>query len=314
MKPIVTLTLNSSVDVQWEVEDMVPIRKLRASSPLQFAGGGGINVSRVIKTLGGQSIAIHTAGWYTGHFFRELIEAQGLLTRTIPISGRTRTSATVFERSTGQEFRVTPPGPELSETEWQACLNALFDHECDLVVLTGSLPLGVPNDFYGRAAHKAKERGQRVILDTSGVALFEALKEGVYLAKPNLNELEHLVGRRASEMKDREDICRQIIDEGKAEVVALTMGEDGALLVSNAGVTRLTTPKVDVKSAVGAGDSFVGGMTLGLALDWPLDDAFALGVATGTATVLTVGTELCRREDVERLYKEIHGKPLALQG
>ncbi|MDX9860830.1 MAG: 1-phosphofructokinase family hexose kinase [Rhodospirillales bacterium] len=312
MKPVTTLTLNSSVDVQWEVDDMVPVRKLRASSPTQFPGGGGINVSRVIKTLGGQTVAIHTAGGYTGQFLRELVEAQGMLTRTIPIAGSTRISATVFERQTGQEFRITPAGPELTEKEWRTALDALFDYDTDYIVLTGSLPPGVPADYYGQAARLAKERGIRVILDTSGRALFESLKEGVYLIKPNLRELEHLAARKASTLKDQEEISRQIIDEGKAQVVALTLGEDGALLTWKEGTRRMSTPKVEVKSAVGAGDSFLAGMTLGLAQGRPLDEAFALGLAAGTATVLTAGTELCLREDVERLYEGIMGRPLKL--
>jgi len=313
MKPITTLTLNSSVDVQWEVDDMIPVRKLRASSPTQFPGGGGINVSRVIKMLGGQTVAIHTAGGYPGQFLRDLVEAQGLVTRTIPIAGSTRVSATVFERQTGQEFRITPSGPELTENEWRTSLDALFDHDADYIVLTGSLPPGVPTDFYARAARLAKERNIRVILDTSGRALFESLKEGVYLVKPNLHELENLVVRKASSPKDQEEICRQIIDEGRAEVVALTLGEDGALLTWDKGSRRVIPPKVEVKSAVGAGDSFLAGMTLGLAQGRSLEEAFALGLATGTATVLTAGAELCRRDDVARLFEEIFGSPLNLE-
>ncbi len=293
---------------------MVPVRKLRSSAPLQFPGGGGVNVSRVVKTLGGQSIAIYTAGWFTGHFFREMVEAHGLLTRTITISGATRISATVYERSSGQEFRVTPPGPKLTEREWQNCLSALFDYDADYLVLTGSLPLGVPSDFYAQAARLAKQRGVRVVLDTSGMPLFEAIKEGAFLVKPNLRELEHLAARKAVTAEDQEALCRQMIDEGKAEIVALTLGEDGALLVSSEESIRLATPKVEVKSAVGAGDSFVAGMTLGLAQGLSPRDAFALGVATGTATVMTAGTELCRREDVERLYERIAGRPLTLGG
>jgi 6-phosphofructokinase 2 len=312
MQQIVTVTLNSSIDVQWEVDEMVPVRKLRASDPLNFPGGGGINVSRVIKELGGHSIAVFTAGGFTGHFLREMVDTHGLVTRVISIAGPTRASATVFERSTGHEYRVTPPGPELSETEWTRCLDAVFQLDADYLVLTGSLPKGVPHDFYARIAHLAKERGVRVVLDTSGMALFDALKEGVYLVKPNLRELEHLTRRKATRPEDQEVLTRQLVDEGKAEVVALTLGDEGALLMHREGVKRLHTPRVNVKSTVGAGDSFVAGMTYGLALGWTTEDAFTLGVATGTATVLTAGTQLCHREDVERFYEAIGGKPLNL--
>ncbi|MBK8906434.1 MAG: 1-phosphofructokinase family hexose kinase [Rhodospirillales bacterium] len=305
MTNIVTLTLNSSVDVQWDVDEVVPIQKLRSSAPLHFPGGGGINVSRVIRILGGNSIAIHTAGGHTGQQFRGLVEAQGLLTRTIPIQGTTRSSATVFERSTSQEFRVTPPGPVMSEHEWNSFLDAAFEYATDYIVATGSLPIGVPNDFYARVARVAREKGVRVVLDTAGRALFEALKEGVYMVKPNLNELERLAGRRAETDQDQETLCRELIARRGAEIVALTLGADGALLVTPDQSLRLKAPTVDVKSAVGAGDSFVAGLTWGLASGRSSADAFRLAVATGTATVMTAGGELCRRADVDRFYEEI---------
>lgn len=312
MKPIVTLTLNSSVDVQWDVDEMVPVRKLRSSSPYSFPGGGGINVSRVIKTLHGQSIAVFTAGSLTGEFLRELVDLHGLLTRVVPIEEATRVSATAHERSTGHEFRITPPGPHLQESEWQSCLDAVFEFETDYIVATGSLPPGVPNDFYARVSRRAREQGTRVVLDTSGMALFEALKEGAFVVKPNLRELEHLVGRKAPEPEDQESLAREIVNQGKAEVVALTLGPDGALVVSKDDCIRMGSPSVDVKSTVGAGDTFVAALTLGLAQEWRLHDAVTLAVAASTATVMSAGTHLCQREDVERIYQEIRGEPLSL--
>ena len=305
MKPIVTLTLNSSVDVQWEVPEMAHTRKLRSSSGITFPGGGGINVSRVIKTLGGQSICVFTAGSFTGHFLREMVDSIGMITRVVPISDSTRASATVFDDATGREYRVTPPGPTLNENEWKACFDALFDIETDYIVATGSLPGGVPEDFYARVAARAKDRGARMILDTSGPALAAALDEGVFLVKPNLRELQRLMGIDATTPDEQVSLVKRLINEQKAEVVALTLGADGALLGSKNGVIRLKSPDVDVKSAVGAGDSFLAGMAFGLASGRSIEDAFALGLATGTATVLTAGSELCRRSDVERLLPQI---------
>jgi 6-phosphofructokinase 2 len=152
-----------------------------------------------------------------------------------------------------------------------------------------------------------KERGGKVILDTSGRALFDALNEGVYVVKPNQRELENLVGRKASTPTEQEEIAQQLVAQGKAEIVALTLGAEGALLVWKDGIKRLSSPSVEVKSTVGAGDSFVGGLTYGLAYGRSLEDAFTLAVAAGTATVMTAGTELCRKEDVDRLYAELRG-------
>jgi 6-phosphofructokinase 2 len=307
MPRITTLTINPAVDVSWEVEDMVPIRKLRSSSGTVFPGGGGVNVSRVISVLGGESTAVITRGGLTGTLLTELLDDLDLNRRVVKIAGDTRLAATVFERSSAQEFRVTPPGPELTESEWRAFLDTVARLDGDYVVCTGSLPRGVPCDFYARVAAVVKERGAKVILDTSGRALFEALNEGVYAVKPNQRELEHLVGQKASTEKEQEEIARQIIADGKAEIVALTLGAEGALLVWKDGVKRLRSPDVEVKSAVGAGDSFVAGLTFGLAEGRSVEDAFALAVAAGAAAVMTSGTELCRKEDVDRLYAELRG-------
>jgi 6-phosphofructokinase 2 len=309
MPRITTLTVNPAVDISWEVEDMVPIRKLRSSSGTVFPGGGGINVSRVISILGGESTAVLTRGGLTGTLLTELLDDLGLNLnrRVVKIQGYTRLVATIFERSSAQEFRVTPPGPELSEGEWRAFLDTVAKIGGEYVVCTGSLPRGVPSDFYARIAATAKEHGGKVILDTSGRALFDALNEGVYVVKPNQRELENLVGRKVSSPKDQEEMVQRIVTDGKAEIVALTLGAEGALLAWKEGVKRLPSPRVEVKSAVGAGDSFVGGLTYALAGGRSIEEAFTLAVAAGAATVMTAGTELCRKEDVDRLYAELCG-------
>ena len=312
MKSIVTLTLNSSVDVQWEVSELSPTKKLRASPGLTFPGGGGINVSRVIRELGGQSISVFTAGGFAGEYLRQMVDREGLVTRVLQIGGTTRTSATIYDQSTGQEYRVTPPGPDLSEQEWQACFEALFHLGADYIIATGSLPVGVPVDFYARVAKRAKEQGARVVLDTSGPALAAALEEGVHLVKPNLGELRALTGQEPATPKEQEELAHQLIDRGNADVVALTLGADGALLATQRGTHRLASPEVEVKSAVGAGDSFVAGLVYGLARNLTMAEAFALGVATGAATVRTAGTELCHRRDIEELYQATAGKLLVV--
>jgi len=312
MHPIITLTMNSSVDVHYDVGRMESVKKLRASEPLVFPGGGGINVSRVIKELGSHSIAVFTAGGPTGEFLREMLDHFGLLTRVVLIGQDTRISATIYETETGEEFRPTPVGPSLTDAEWQACFDAIFEYDASYIVATGSLPVGVPTDFYARVAEKAKSRGTRVILDTSGDALGAALEVGVYLVKPNLLELQTFTGRDAETPQEQDALARQFVLDGNAEVVVVSLGGDGALMATRDGCLRLAAPNVEVKSAVGAGDSFVAGMTLGLYQGRAIEDAFGLGLATGTATVLTAGSELCHRADVERFYQQITGRRLRL--
>lgn len=310
MRQIMTLTINPSVDIVWEVEEMAPNRKLRSSRGVLFPGGGGINVSRCITELGGESWALITRGGLTGTMLTEMLDEIGVSRRVVKIAGHTRLSGIVYERSAGQEYRVTPPGPKLQEKEWQACLDLVGEMRTEYVVGTGSLARGVPVDFYARVAAAAKDRDAKMILDTSGEALKEALNEGVYLVKPSQSELEKLLGHRAYTEEQQEDLAREIIDAGKAEFVALTLGEDGALLAWKGGSLRLASPKVNVRSAVGAGDTFVGAITYGLSEGRTPQDAFTLAVAAGAASVMRPGTDLCHKEDVDRLYAEIRATQL----
>jgi 6-phosphofructokinase 2 len=305
MKAIVTLTLNPTIDSSCQADEVRPVRKIRTFDERYDPGGGGINAARVIHELGGEAIAVYLAGGLTGQAFNHMVDAIGLAHRAVPISGLTRVAHTVYERSTGLEYRFVPEGPEIHEEEWQACLRELATLDYDYLVASGSLPKGLPDDFYVQVARMAADRGARMVLDTSGKALELALASGVYLVKPNLRELEAAVGRTLREAAEQEAAARQLIAQGGAEIVTVSLGADGALLATGEGCYRLRAPRITPRSAVGAGDSFVAAMTLGLAQGRPPKDAFALAVAAGTAAVLTMGTELCRREDVERIYRQI---------
>lgn len=305
MSQIVTLTINPSVDISWDVDDVVPTRKLRSTGGSVYPGGGGINVSHVISELGGESTAVFTRGGVIGTLLTELLDDYAIDRRVIKVAGDTRLSATVFERSTHDEYRVTPPGPELTEAEWSRVIDVISELDCEYLVCAGSVPAGVPEDLYARIAVIAKERGTKMILDTSGRALIEGLQAGVYIVKPNLREIEHLIGRKAPTPELQEAVAREVIEQGGAEIVALTLGAQGALLVWADGSLRLQSPEVNKRSAVGAGSSFVAGLTYGLATGKSLEDAFRLAVACGTAALVTPGTEMCRRADVERLFADL---------
>jgi 6-phosphofructokinase 2 len=310
MKPIVTLTLNPAIDASCQADEVHPIHKIRTSHERYDPGGGGINVARVIRELGGNVLAVYCVGGLTGEAFDRMVDAAGLVRRVIRIAGLTRVSHTVFERKSGQEYRFVPEGPPLGVDEWQAALAALDPLDADYLVASGSLPQGVPADFYARVAKAMRAKGVRLVLDTSGEALRAALAAGVYLVKPSRGELERLLGRPLREPGALEEAGRSLVDDGAAEIVAVSLGADGALLVTRDECVRLRSPPVKPQSAVGAGDSFVAGVTLGLAEGRPPKEAFALAVATGAATVLTMGTELCRRADVVRLLEQIRAEQI----
>ena len=306
MMPIVTLTLNPAIDGASEAEAVRPTHKIRTTNETYDPGGGGINVTRVIKELGGESVAVYLGGGATGTVLDELLGSRGIARRRIPIQGNTRVAHVVFERSTGLEYRFIPEGPVVLEREWQRCLKALDDIEWDWLVASGSLPRGVPDDVYRRLAERVADRGGHLALDTSGEALRIALDHGgLALVKPSQGEFERYVGRPLTGPQEIGAAAMDLVRAGRAERIAVTMGHEGAVLATADGVEVLPAVPVEVISASGAGDSFVAGMVR--ALSQGLDDAaaFRLGLAAGTAAVMTVGTRLCRREDVETILERI---------
>ncbi len=305
METIVTLTVNPAIDGAAEAEEVRPIRKVRTWGERYDPGGGGINASRVIKELGGSSLAIYLSGGCTGPVLDSLVQSTGLESLRVPIAGHTRVSHTVHEHSSGQEFRFVPQGPLVDESEWRRCLDVLDGCDFRFLLASGSLSRGVPNDFYSQVAQIARRKGAKFILDTSGDALKETLKQQVYLVKPSLGELEGLIGRKLAGPSEQQAAAAKLVAAGMAEIVALTLGRHGAVLATAEGVWQLDGISVETKSAVGAGDTFLAAMTLALVQGKPTVDAFALGVAAGTAAVMTMGTELSRRSDVERIYEQI---------
>lgn len=304
MAPILTVTLSPTIDMASEAEVVRPTHKVRTAQERFDPGGGGINVARVIAMLGGAVEAAYLAGGITGALLDQLVAPTGIEGRPFPIAGATRVSYTVHERSTGLEYRFVASGPEVSVAELEPCLALLRETDSRWIVASGSLPRGLPPETFARMADIAAQRGARFVLDSSGEALAATLdRSRVFLVKPSRGELEQFVGHPLDEMGVRE-AALALVRRGAAEMVAVTLGAGGAVLASKAGITRVPALHVPVRSAVGAGDSFLGAMTFALAADRSPEEALRLAIAAGAAAVLTPGTTLCRREDVLRLYAE----------
>ena len=312
MTDIVTLTMNPAIDVSAAVDRIAPMHKLRCKSARRDPGGGGINVARVARRFGADVTAVYPIGGSVGNLLQRLVVAEGIRSVTVPIAEETREDFTVLEESTGDEYRFVLPGPRLSESEWQDCLNAvvsLRDHP-RFFVASGSLPPGVPEDFYVRANQIARQCGAKLIVDTSGLPLQELLKSGAYLIKPNLRELRELLGMPLVDQDLWIAACRQLVKSGAVEVVALTLGDQGALLVTRDQTLRAYAVPVKPVSTVGAGDSFLGGFVATFALGSEIKEAFRCGVASGSAALLAPGTELCRVSDMERLLDDVRIEPV----
>ena len=306
MNAIWTLTVNPAVDKSTTLEHVTPERKLRCETPRFEPGGGGLNVSRAIRNLGGTSTAAYLAGGPEGSVLRGLLDEERLTQLVLPISGRTRENLIVYESRSGLQYRFGMPGPTLSEADWRGALDTLQQHfgPGDYVVGSGSLSPGVPQDFYAQLARCAKAKGARAVVDTSGEALRAVGNEGVYLLKCNLRELGDFTGKKIDSDRAMEDGARRLRDLGN-DLVLISLGAGGALFGCADGLYRLASPTVPIQSKVGAGDSMVGGTVLALLRGKSPLEAARHGVATGAAAVMTPGTELCRREDVERLLEQV---------
>lgn len=322
MPRIFTLTLNPALDVSTAIDRVEPVHKMRCGQPSRHPGGGGINVARVLHRLGADVTAIYPAGGATGAALTKLLQAEGVPAQVVPIAGETRESFSVHEASTGQDWRFVLPGPTLSEAEVRTCCEALLTAVRDAagdavptrggppsgdawVVASGGLPPGVPESCYADLAREVRALGARFVIDTNGPALAQALAAGVDVFKPSLRELRQLSGQLLPDQASQVAASRHLIDQGQARTVALSLGEQGALLVTADGAWRAAALRVPVASTIGAGDSFVAGLVFGLVQGRAPQQAFAQALATSAAALLSHGTSLAEPADVLRLLPEV---------
>lgn len=299
---IVTLTLNPSLDKSTHFSKLVPEQKIRCEKPRYDAGGGGINVSKAILKLGLKSTCIYTSGGSPGEMLEQLIREAGIESIAVKTANWTRENFIAFEHASQSQYRFGFPGNELSKEEKNKIIQIVETITADYLVISGSLNEGLPTDFYQKIAEIAQSSGIKVIVDTSGAPLQKVLETGVYLIKPNIGELAKLVGAPHLELPEVERAAKSLIEKGGAQIVVVSLGAEGALLVSKDVVEFVAAPKVEKKSTVGAGDSMVGGMVWALSQNKPLKEVLQWGVSCGTAATMNEGTQLFKVEDVRRLF------------
>jgi 6-phosphofructokinase 2 len=306
-KSIVTLTINPALDKISGISQVVPNKKLRCNTPKHEAGGGGINISRAIKRLGGNSLAIFPCGGANGEILKSKLGEENVEYHTIPIENQTRENITIFEGDSSHQYRFIMPGPTLLEKEMQKIFDELknIDPPPDFIVASGSNPNGVQENFYQQIANLAHDMNSKLIVDTSGKQLKLASEAGVFLLKPNMRELGTLAGKKIESEAHQKEAAREIVESGNAEVVVVSMGAGGALLVTQDLTEHIRTPTVPIRSKLGAGDSMVAGIVFYLSKEKSIRDAVMYGVAAGAAAVMTPGTELCNKSDTENLFKNL---------
>lgn len=302
---ILTITLNPCIDKSSRVEKMKPESKLRCTEVVNEPGGGGINVSKALKKLDTPSVALFPAGGHNGNMLCSLLKEEGILFHAVDTKAETRENWIVLETSTNNQFRFTFPGREVQEETIKAMVEQIRSFAPTFVVASGSLPPGLPDYFYGLIVKNAAAVGAKCIIDTSGPAL-QALKgKHAYLIKPNIGELCKMLNVEWLDKKEVPDAAQQAIADGFAEIIVISMGAEGAWLVSSDQRYFVAAPPVEKKSTVGAGDSMVAGITYFLQKNKPLNEALRFGVACGSAATMNDGTQLFNMADAERLFTEI---------
>ena len=304
---IVTLTMNPAVDRSAGVKRIEPDKKLRCQEPAFTPGGGGINVARAIHNLSGEVKAIYPAGGPTGDMLEQLLEKEDIHQYRIKTKGWTRENLSVIEETTNNQYRFEMPGSSLDEHEWENCLEIFLKESqaADFLVASGSLPPGVPDGFYAQLAKRTLDTNLKLIVDTSGESLKRLKGSGLFLLKPNLREFREFTGLELLSEEDQKRAGSELVNNGTCKVLVLSLGADGVLLVTHDLQVSFRSPKVTVKSRIGAGDSTVAGIVLGLTQDMDLKEAVMFGIACGASTVMAPGNELCQKSDVDRIFNQM---------
>ncbi|WP_218003955.1 1-phosphofructokinase family hexose kinase [Nocardia pneumoniae] len=306
MGPIVTLTMNPAVDLATRVAKVVPVDKMRCAAPRFDPGGGGINVARTVAALGVEVMAVFPSGGYSGKLLEQLVRDAGVPVRPVPVAEATRESLAITEESTGEQYRFVFPGSRLTNPEQHRCLAEVERavSGAHYLVASGSLPPGASPDFYQILIDLVVDLGVRVVLDTSGAAL-RGVRGGAYLIKPSVRELSDYVGRPLRDSAEQLSAARGLITSGLAEIVLLSLGASGAMVVTRESHEWFAPIPARVRSGIGAGDAMVGGTTAGLARGYALDAAVRLGIAAATAALTTAGTRPGLPGRIAELYEEL---------
>lgn len=303
---ICTVTLNPAYDKTVEVQDLIP-HEVNTILDVRFdPGGKGINVSRVLREMEHPTMALGIIGGDTGLFIRNHLESRDIPTGFVEIDQPTRTNLTVIDIDDPPATELNEPGPVVDERIILDVEKSILDslYQSKFFVFAGSLPRGCPADTYCRLIDLVRRRGAIAILDTRDQALMEGVKAKPYMIKPNQSEASTLLGRKIETLEDTAHACRDFIKQG-IKIAIISLGKEGAVMSCEEGTFKASPPKVKVESAVGAGDSLVAGVCMGLEKKMPIEDCLRLGVAAGTATATTPGTALCKKEVVDAVFNRV---------
>jgi 6-phosphofructokinase 2 len=302
---IYTVTLNPALDRTMWVDKIQFDDANRIEREERYAGGKGIDVSKVLTTLGAENEALGLIGGFTGEELEGRLMNEGVNCDFTRIADETRTNIIVNETSSGKQVAFNDRGPNVKPYELMQIMHKLENlDKPDMVVISGSLPFGIHAEIYRRLIAMAKGKGARVILDTDGDALQVGIQGRPDIIKPNVHELSRLADEELKEINEIVRVARRVREKGVG-VVLVSMGAKGILLAGEKEGYLASPPEITVKNTIGAGDSAVAGFVYGLATNKTVKEALIYAVAAGTATTLRSGTALCQKEDFLKLVPEI---------
>ncbi len=301
---ILTVTLNAAVDKTFTIPGFAVDRVHRPSRWRIVAGGKGINVARVFHSLGGEAVATGFLGGHNGKLILRSLQQEGIPAEFVPIAEEARECIAIIDPENGTQTEVNEIGPNVRPAEVKRFLRRYEElvktHQFRWVVLSGSVPPGVPTDIYAALIATAKANNVDPVLDTSGAALSMGMEAAPWMVKPNIHELEAWCGRNLCSIKEVQEAGESARAKG-VDVLAVTLGAHGAVLISGSGTWKANAPSVDFVSAVGSGDAFVGGFLWSMERHNDLARALQTGVAAGSANAASFGAGFIECREVERL-------------
>ena len=304
---VLTITLNPSIDISVLVPQLIPTDKLRCESYEKEVGGGGINVAKGLHRLGIPAEALFFSGGHNGQFIESKLLAEKFIIHPLRLESETRENITVTDQATQLEYRLVNKGNEINPGHEKMVLDKMDDLKIkpEFLVVSGSNPPGISKDFIQKIASWCLTHESKLVLDLPGDPLGEAFKYHPYLIKPNLNEMGHIAGRKKLSQTEAIETAKIWIEKEYAEIIVISMGDQGAIICNKNESHILAPPKVKSLSTVGAGDSMVAGLLYKLHYGSDLKDVLMMGIACGTAATLSRGTKLFDRDQAMILYERI---------
>jgi 6-phosphofructokinase 2 len=302
---VYTITLNPALDRTLWIKKTQPDDSNRIEQEEKYAGGKGIDVSKVLTTLGVSNKALGFVGGFAGEEVEGRLINEGISCDFIRISGETRTNIIINDISTGSQTIFSASGPEIKPYELMQIIHKVERLEKpDIITISGSLPPGVHPEIYRKIIEMSKSKGARVLLDTDGDALKVGIQGPPDAIKPNVHELSRLLNVELKTMGDIISAAHSVRKQGIG-IILVSMGAKGILLVEEKEQYLAVPPEVEVKNTIGAGDSAVAGFVYGFVSGRSLKESLIYAVAAGTATTLRPGTALCKKDDFLKLIPEI---------